>query len=118
MTSESVAEPMRDQIIDSDLLEMSVLVLKTLSDPARLQILWALCQEDRTLSELAQQVGVTPTTASQLLTRLRTAGVLQTRKSGRHMIYSMRDERAREFIRQTLDFAQHRMEQQAEGEAS
>ncbi|RBM03799.1 hypothetical protein C1H84_00375 [Glutamicibacter soli] len=118
MTSESVAEPMRDQIIDSDLLDMSVLVLKTLSDPARLQILWALCHEDRTLSELAQQVGVTPSTVSQLLTRLRTAGVLQARKSGRHMIYSMRDERAREFIRQTLEFARYRMEQQAEGEAS
>lgn len=118
MTSEPVVEPMRDQIIDGDLLDMSVLVLKTLSDPARLQILWALCREDRTLSELAQQVGVTPTIASQLLTRLRTAGVLQTRKSGRHMIYSMRDERAREYIRQTLDFARYRMEQQADGEAS
>jgi len=34
------------------------------------------------------------------------------------MIYSMRDERAREFIRQTLDFARYRMEQQADGEAS
>ncbi|MFJ2620279.1 ArsR/SmtB family transcription factor [Glutamicibacter sp. NPDC087344] len=118
MNGEYLAEPMSGQIIDSDLLDMSVLVLKTLSDPARLQLLWALCQDDRTLSELAQQVGVTPTTASQLLTRLRGAGVLQTRKSDGHTIYAIPDERTREFIRQTLEFAQYRLARQADGEAS
>ncbi|WP_313813732.1 metalloregulator ArsR/SmtB family transcription factor [Glutamicibacter sp.] len=107
--SDFAVEPMRDQIIDNDLLDMSVLVLKTLSDPARLQLLWALCLGDRTLSELAQLVGVTPNAASQLLTKLRAAGVLDAHKSGRHMIYSMHDEHSREFVRQTLNFAEHRL---------
>ncbi|GAA1411234.1 hypothetical protein AUR04nite_02620 [Glutamicibacter uratoxydans] len=112
--SESAIEPMRDQIIDNDLLDMSVLVLKTLSDPARLQLLWALSLEDRTLSELAQLVGVTPNAASQLLTKLRASGVLQARKDGRHTIYSMHDERSRQFVRQTLDFAEYRLALESE----
>ena len=112
MTSEFIAQVAEDEIVSSDLLDMSVTVLKTLSDPARLQMLWALSTEDLSLSDLAQLVGVSSTVASQLLSRLRTAGVLQTRKSGRHVIYSMHDERSREFIRQTLDFARHRLELQ------
>lgn len=112
MTSEFIAHVAEDEIVSSDLLDMSVTVLKTLSDPARLQMLWALSTEDLSLSDLAQLVGVSSTVASQLLSRLRTAGVLQTRKSGRHVIYSMHDERSREFIRQTLDFARHRLELQ------
>lgn len=105
-----------DEIISGDLLEMSVVVLKTLSDPSRLQMLWALCVEDLSLSELAQLIGASPTVASQLLSRLRAAGVLQTRKVGRHVVYSMHDERSREFIRQTLSFARHRLELQDERE--
>lgn len=115
MTSEFIAHVAEDEIVSSDLLDMSVSVLKTLSDPARLQMLWALSTEDLSLSDLAQLVGVSSTVASQLLSRLRTAGVLQTRKSGRHVIYSMHDERSREFIRQTLNFARHRLELQDKG---
>lgn len=113
MTSEySVPAAGRDEFVSNDLLDMSVSVLKTLSDPSRLQMLWALCQEDLSLSELAQLIGVSPTVAGQLLSRLRTAGVLQTRKAGRHVIYSMHDERSRQFIRQTLDFARYRLDLQ------
>ncbi|MGJ3403003.1 ArsR/SmtB family transcription factor [Glutamicibacter sp. Je.9.36] len=112
MTSEFIVPTAEDEIVSSDLLDMSATVLKTLSDPARLQMLWALSMDDLSLSDLAQLIGVSPTVAGQLLSKLRTAGVLQTRKSGRHVIYSMHDERSREFIRQTLDFARHRLDLQ------
>lgn len=102
--------PARDVIISNELLEMSMTVLKTLADPARLQMLWALSSSDHTLSELSQFVGVSPSVASQLLSRLRTKGVLQTRKEGRHMVYSMSDERLKQFIAQTLNFADYRLE--------
>ena len=112
MTSEFIVPTAEDGIVSSDLLDMSATVLKTLSDPARLQMLWALSMDDLSLSDLAQLIGVSPTVAGQLLSKLRAAGVLQTRKSGRHVIYSMHDERSREFIRQTLDFARHRLDLQ------
>lgn len=112
MTGEYSVPRARAEIISSDLLDMTVTVLKTLSDPLRLQMLWALCDRDLTLSELAQLIGVSPTVAGQLLSRMRTARVLQTEKSGRHVIYSMHDELSRQFIRQTLDFAAHRLELQ------
>jgi len=112
MTSEYGVPRAQAGIISSDLLDMTVVVLKTLSDPLRLQMLWALCDDDLTLSELSQLIGVSPSVASQLLARMRTAGVLQTKKTGRHVIYSMHDELSRQFIRQTLDFAAHRLELQ------
>ncbi len=109
MTSEYAGSPTREEIISNDLLDMSMTILKTLSDPARLQMLWALSKAEHSLSELAQYVGVSPTVAGQLLARLRTTGVLQTRKSGRHVIYSMQDERLKQFIGQALDFAEYRL---------
>ncbi|MBF6671718.1 winged helix-turn-helix transcriptional regulator [Glutamicibacter sp. FBE19] len=118
MTGEYSVPRARAEIISSDLLDMTVTVLKTLSDPLRLQMLWALCDRDLTLSELAQLIGVSPTVAGQLLSRMRTAGVLQTEKSGRHVIYSMHDELSRQFIRQTLDFAAHRLELQGASDST
>ncbi|WP_159610192.1 metalloregulator ArsR/SmtB family transcription factor [Glutamicibacter sp. JC586] len=99
----------REGIIPSDLTDMSVLVLKTMADPMRLQMLWALCREDLSLPELAQQIGVSPTVAGQFLSKLRAANVLQANKSGRRTIYSMHDERTREFVYQTIDFARYRL---------
>lgn len=118
MTGEYSVPRARAEIISSDLLDMTVTVLKTLSDPLRLQMLWALCDRDLTLSELARLIGVSPTVAGQLLSRMRTAGVLQTEKSGRHVIYSMHDELSRQFIRQTLDFAAHRLEPQGASDST
>lgn len=99
----------REGMISRDLMDMSVLVLKTMADPMRLQILWVLCREDMTLQELAHQIGVSPTVAGQFLSKLRAANVLQVKKSGRHAIYSMHDERTRAFIYQTVDFARSRL---------
>jgi len=101
--------PARDEIISNELLDMSMTILKTLADPARLQMLSALSASDHTLSELAQFVGVSPSVASQLLARLRANGILRTHKEGRHMVYSMQDERLKEFIAQTLEFAEYRL---------
>lgn len=109
MTGKYAGTPAREGIIANDLLDMSVTILKTLSDPARLQMLWALSRSEHSLSELAQLIGVSPTVAGQLLTKLRTNGVLQTRKDGRHVIYSMQDDQLKEFIANTLDFADHRL---------
>ena len=108
MTDHAV-RPLADQIISNAQLDMSMVILKTLADPARLQMLSALSESDHSLSELAQFVGVSPSVASQLLSRLRAKGVLQSRKEGRHVIYSMNDERLKDFIAQTLDFAAYRL---------
>lgn len=109
MTSDFGVLETQEGMIPRDLLEMSVLVLKTMADPLRLQMLWVLCRGDMSLPELAQQIGVSPTVAGQFLTKLRLADVLQTSKVGRHTIYSMHDERTRQFIYQTVDFAGHRL---------
>lgn len=107
--SEYSVETSIDKIISNEQLEMSMTILKTLADPARLQMLSALSAADHSLSELSQFVGVSPSVASQLLAPLRAKEILQTRKDGRHVIYAMHDERLKDFIAQTLDFAAFRL---------
>lgn len=116
LMSEHALEVAGDEIISNEQLEMSMTILKTLADPARLQMLSALAAGDHSISELSQFVGVSPSVASQLLAPLRTKGVLQSRKAGRHVIYSMNDARLKEFIGQTLDFAAYRLAQQESSE--
>ncbi len=97
------------QFLASDELEMASGILGTLSDPMRLQMLWALCQGECTLSDLAQQCGVSTNVASQLMTRLRTAGVLRSHKDGRHVIYELHDDQLRDFIESVVDMARRRL---------
>lgn len=107
---EHVSTEFRDEIISNEQLDMAMTVLKTLADPARLQMLSALSTAEHTISELSQVVGVSPSVASQLLSPLRTKGVLQSRKVGRHVVYEMTDENLKRFIAQTLEYAALRLE--------
>lgn len=61
-----------------------------IGDPARANILTALMTgKALTASELAQEAGVTPQTASAHLARLSESGLLSLRRQGRHRYYSL-----------------------------
>ncbi|PJI86411.1 ArsR family transcriptional regulator [Yoonia maricola] len=61
-----------------------------IGDPARANMLTALMSgKALTVSELAQEAGVTIQTASAHLSKLDTAGLLRPRKQGRHKYFSL-----------------------------
>ena len=66
---------------------------KTLGHPARIRVLEVLRDGERSVSELIPEVGLEPSHLSQQLGILRRAGVLQARKSGSTVRYSVTDER-------------------------
>jgi DNA-binding transcriptional ArsR family regulator len=67
-------------------------IASLIGDPARANILSALMSgKALTATELAEEAGVTPQTASSHLARLTGGGLLLQRKQGRHRYYALAD---------------------------
>jgi DNA-binding transcriptional ArsR family regulator len=101
---------------------------KTLSHPARIRILEVLRDGEQSVSQLIPEVGLESSHLSQQLAVLRRANILEARKEGTTVHYSVTDERifqllevakaiitstlaeSTELIAQlnSLDFAEHR----------
>ena len=64
---------------------------KTLAHPARIRVLELLADGERSVSELIPEVGLEASHLSQQLGILRRANVLQSRKEGSTVLYSVTD---------------------------
>ena len=91
------------------LLETAAGTLRMLAEPTRLHLLWQLADGPKTVSELTAAAGVPRTVASQHLAKLRLSGLVDTRKDGRHVIYSLHDGHLVRLIRETINHADHRI---------
>jgi DNA-binding transcriptional ArsR family regulator len=68
------------------------MVAALVGDPARANMLTALLSgKALTASELAQEAGVTPQTASSHLSKLEAGGLIEPEKQGRHRYYRLAD---------------------------
>lgn len=66
---------------------------KTLGHPARIRILEVLREGERPVSELIPMVGIEPSHLSQQLAVLRRASLIQQRKVGSSVLYSVSEPR-------------------------
>lgn len=74
-------------------------LLKTLANENRLLILCALIESSLTVGEIHTHTpNITQSALSQHLNHLRTAGILESRKNGMKVEYSIADERVIELI--------------------
>jgi ArsR family transcriptional regulator len=62
---------------------------KTLGHPARIRVLELLAARDRSVGELLPEIGIESSNLSQQLGVLRRAGVVDARKDGNTVIYSI-----------------------------
>src|SRR5271154_1586976 len=68
------------------------MVASLVGDPARANMLTALMTgRALTASELAQEAGITPQTASSHLSKLEAGGLIEQEKQGRHRYYRLTD---------------------------
>ncbi len=74
---------------------------KTLGHPARIRVLEVLREGERSVSDLVPEVGLEASHLSQQLAVLRRADLVQTRKEGTSVLYSV----ANPMIFQLLDVA-------------
>ncbi|MEV8592148.1 metalloregulator ArsR/SmtB family transcription factor [Streptomyces sp. NPDC052012] len=84
-------------------------LLALLGDRTRLTLLHALSSEEADVTTLTEVCGAARPAVSQHLARLRLAGLVDTRKDGRRVIYSLRDGHLRRLVDEALNVADHRL---------
>lgn len=62
---------------------------RTLGHPARIRVLELLSQRDHAVHELLTDIGIEPSSLSQQLAVLRRAGLVQQRRDGASVVYSL-----------------------------
>lgn len=82
-------------------------MLKLVSDPTRLKILWALLHGEHSVNDLADHVGAQPAAVSQHLAKLRIAGLVKVRREGNKMFYRTHNQHVHNVIEQALLHTKH-----------
>jgi len=99
--------------MDRSLNEMQAQLCKTLANPKRLEILEILKRDKEiTVNSLAEQLEIPKANTSQHLAVLRQAGVVNTRREGINVFYSLRSERISEACALTRQILVERLEDQ------
>lgn len=84
-------------------------LLALLGDRTRLALLHALAGGEADVGTLTEVCGAARPAVSQHLARLRLAGLVDTRKEGRRVIYSLRDGHLLRLVAEALNVADHRI---------
>jgi DNA-binding transcriptional ArsR family regulator len=85
---------MVDHSLTPELVELIAERFKALAEPARLHILDALRDRERTVSELMEDTGLGQANASKHLQLLHGLGFAERRKEGPRVYYRLSDDRA------------------------
>jgi len=72
---------------DRALFELQAEVCKTLTNPKRIEILYALKNTEKTVTELVERLGASKANVSQHLAVMRHKGILSTRRKGVNIYY-------------------------------
>ncbi|WP_159549417.1 metalloregulator ArsR/SmtB family transcription factor [Citricoccus sp. K5] len=92
---------------DDDHARIAAETFRMLSDATRVKILWALFQGESSVNALAELVGAAPTAVSQHLSKLRLAGLVDSRREGTFAYYSATDAHVNRLLAEALSHAEH-----------
>jgi rhodanese-related sulfurtransferase/DNA-binding transcriptional ArsR family regulator len=82
---------------------------KALSSPKRLELVDLLCQSERTVEALAKETGMSAANTSQHLQELEAARLVEARRKGRFVVYSLADVLVCDFFRAYRVLAEDRL---------
>lgn len=80
-------------------------VLSSFSNETRVKLLLCLSQEDRNVTQLIQHCGLSQSAVSQHLEKLRTSGLVTTKREGKEIYYHLVYPKAAELGERLLTFA-------------
>jgi len=93
----------------SDQVAAAVMAFALLADPTRVKILWAIRDHGADVTTLASMAGCRPTVASQHLSKLRFAGLVEGERDGRRIVYRIRGGHVRRLLEEALFHADHQI---------
>lgn len=76
---------------------------KQIADASRLRILYLLCHSEQCVSNIAAAVGMTDPAVSFHLRRLKTAGILESRRDGKEVYYRIAETETAELVHHVCD---------------
>ncbi|WP_030418636.1 metalloregulator ArsR/SmtB family transcription factor [Streptomyces sp. SCSIO 75703] len=105
----STAHPAHLPVAGEERMARAADLLALLGDRTRLALLHALTGGEADVTTLTEVCAAARPAVSQHLARLRLAGLVDTRKEGRRVVYSLRDGHLRRLIAEALNVADHRV---------
>ena len=87
----------------------AVTAFALLADPTRVRLLWAIRDHGADVTTLAAAAGCSPTAASQHLSKLRFAGLVEGLRDGRRIVYRIRGGHVRRLLEEALFHADHQV---------
>jgi DNA-binding transcriptional ArsR family regulator len=93
--------------LPADQIALAVEVFRMLADGTRIQILWALIDQELPVNELATRVGKPAPSVSQHLAKLRMARLVRTRREGNQIFYQLENDHVRRLIVDGVHNAEH-----------
>lgn len=76
---------------------------KTLADPTRIRIVWALLNHEMCVCDLANLLSMTKSAIYHQLRELRINNIVKSRRDGKTIYYSLYDEHVSKFVKITLE---------------
>ena len=89
---EEVVEIMKDNVLKEDVVYELAQVFKTIGDPTRIKILYALKERELCVCNLSQLLEMSSSAISHQLRILRNNKLVKFRKEGRSVYYSLDDD--------------------------
>lgn len=93
----------KDFELEEDLTYMLTDFYKTLSDPTRLKIIYALTKQELCVQDISEAVSMSQTAVSYQLRILRGARLVKYRRDGKQIFYAIDDEHVSGIINLTLE---------------
>jgi ArsR family transcriptional regulator, lead/cadmium/zinc/bismuth-responsive transcriptional repressor len=85
--------------------ERAVRLLRAIGDEGRLRLMEILSRQEACVGDIAETMGEQISTISERLRRLRDAGLVVSRRQGKHRFYSVADSHITELVLNSLSHA-------------
>ena len=95
--------------LTAERVNAAVMSFALLADPTRVRMLWALRDAELDVSSLAAIAQCRPTVASQHLSKLRFAGLVEGERHGQRVVYRLRGGHVRALLDEALFHADHQI---------
>lgn len=93
---------------DDELLNFLSQIFKSLADPTRLKIIYALSKQPLCVTDIAELLDMSQSSISHQLALLRNLQLIKVQKDGRKSIYSLDDDHVLTLFKQGYDHAEHK----------
>jgi DNA-binding transcriptional ArsR family regulator len=107
--SNGASQPDHPDTLTPEQVNVAVMAFSLLAEPNRVRMLWALRDGELDVATLAGIADCRPTVASQHLSKLRLAGLVETARDGRRILYRLRGGHMRALLTEALFHADHQV---------